>query len=165
VPRNPPFAGIFEWNPRRTFCLPCRRSWVRIPSAASERLAICRSFSFRQPASASASPCTQCAPAGLDVPVGAEKDRICRSFAHDRTTDLLRGQKGQGFESRGPRVARSGDPQCSCRRQARSYVKWSSLIASSGWFRRGVSLLGVGDGREFGGRIGRGALVEDRRRS
>jgi hypothetical protein len=72
-------------------------------------------FSIRQPASASASPCTQCAPAGLDMPVGAEKDRICRSFADARTTDLLRGrQKGQGFESRGPRVARSAHPQCSC---------------------------------------------------
>jgi hypothetical protein len=76
-------------------------------------------FLTRQPASASASPCTQCAPARLDVPVGAEKDRICRSFANAQTTDLLHGgQKGQGFESRGPRVARSGDPQCSCRRGA-----------------------------------------------
>jgi hypothetical protein len=35
--------------------LPCRRSWVRIPSAASERPAICRSLSLDQSGSAFAS--------------------------------------------------------------------------------------------------------------
>jgi hypothetical protein len=39
----------------RTLCLPCRRSWVRIPSAALEKACICRSFSRPQSASAFAS--------------------------------------------------------------------------------------------------------------
>ena len=38
VPRNPAFAGRPLRNRRRTVCLPCRRSRVRIPSAASEDL-------------------------------------------------------------------------------------------------------------------------------
>jgi hypothetical protein len=78
-----------------------------------QKAAICRSFSTRQPASASASPCTQCAPARLDVPVGAEKDRICRSFADARTTDLLHG----GAERSRVRVARPA-----CRKIRRSSV-------------------------------------------
>jgi Domain of unknown function (DUF427) len=59
------------------------------PISRLKKAAICRSISTRQPASASASPCTQCAPARLDVPVGAEKEGICRSLADARTTDLL----------------------------------------------------------------------------
>ena len=37
------------------FCLPCRRSRVRIPSAASRKACICRSFSLRQSPCSSAS--------------------------------------------------------------------------------------------------------------
>jgi hypothetical protein len=75
------------------------------PFSRFKKAAICRSFSLRQPASASASPCTQCGPARLDVPVGAEKDCICRSFADDRTTDLLRGARKVKGSSRAARVS------------------------------------------------------------
>jgi hypothetical protein len=37
-PRNPSFAGLSYDTRDLTFCLPCRRSRVRIPSAASENL-------------------------------------------------------------------------------------------------------------------------------
>jgi hypothetical protein len=38
--------GISAPNRKHTFCLPCRRSRVRIPSAALEKACICRSFSL-----------------------------------------------------------------------------------------------------------------------
>jgi hypothetical protein len=46
----------FSWaNRRYTFCLPCRRSRVRIPSAASKKACICRPFLRTPSACASAS--------------------------------------------------------------------------------------------------------------
>jgi hypothetical protein len=47
VPRDRLFAGIFCVNRRCTFCLPCRTSRVRIPSAASKKACICRPVSWR----------------------------------------------------------------------------------------------------------------------
>jgi hypothetical protein len=52
---EPLFPGL-SWDARDlTFCLPCRRSRVRIPSAASEKARICRLFLWAQSACASAS--------------------------------------------------------------------------------------------------------------
>jgi hypothetical protein len=48
---------------RLRLCLPCRRSWVRIPSAASEKACIYRSFSCAQLAGAFASRRTETGPA------------------------------------------------------------------------------------------------------
>jgi hypothetical protein len=42
-------------RPSPAFCLPCRRSWVRIPSAALGKACICRPFLWAQSACASAS--------------------------------------------------------------------------------------------------------------
>jgi hypothetical protein len=65
---NPYFAGL-PWDARDpTFRLPCRRSWVRIPSAALEKACICRSFSSGQSAGAVASPGTQCTPPPANTP-------------------------------------------------------------------------------------------------
>jgi hypothetical protein len=88
-----------------------------------QKAAICTSFWLRQPASASASPCTQCGPVRLDVPVGAEKDRICRSFADARTTDLLHGWA----ERSRVRVARPA-----CRKIRRSSVLLPSKSSTAG---------------------------------
>jgi Domain of unknown function (DUF427) len=79
------------------------------PISRLKKAAICRSISTRQPASASASPCTQCAPARLDVPVGAEKEGICRSLADARTTDLLHrgGQQGHRHPAHVARAQRA----------------------------------------------------------
>jgi hypothetical protein len=51
-----------EFAPRP--CLPCRRSRIRIPSAAFRKACICRSFSCVQSACASASRRTETGPAG-----------------------------------------------------------------------------------------------------
>jgi hypothetical protein len=55
IARIRPFAGMFAWTRRRTPCLPCRRSRVRIPSAALKKAYICRPFLRAQSACASAS--------------------------------------------------------------------------------------------------------------
>jgi hypothetical protein len=79
--------------------LPCRRSWVRIPSAASERPAICRSLSLDQSGSASASRRTDSGLAGeasvgrlqesaglQAILVGSNPKSVCRLH---RTSNLL----------------------------------------------------------------------------
>jgi hypothetical protein len=54
-PGNGCFAGL-PWDARDpTFCLPCRRSRVRIPSAALEKACVCRPFLRAQSACSSAS--------------------------------------------------------------------------------------------------------------
>ena len=74
---------------RHRACLPCRRSWVRIPSAASEKACICRSFSSTQSAGAFASPGTQWAPGGQHAAGASQKKPVCRHFLMTRTVDLL----------------------------------------------------------------------------
>jgi hypothetical protein len=55
-PREPAhLQGKSALNRKRTLCLPCRRSWVRIPSAALGKACICRPFSSQQSSCSSAS--------------------------------------------------------------------------------------------------------------
>jgi hypothetical protein len=49
------FAGISIQFASRSYCLPCRRSWVRIPPAALQKACICRPFQSRQSPCSSAS--------------------------------------------------------------------------------------------------------------
>jgi hypothetical protein len=78
VPRNHRFAGIFAWNRCHPLCLPCRRSWVRIPSAASEKACICTSFSCAQSASAFASTGSHWVAAASPAARGVRKRLVCR---------------------------------------------------------------------------------------
>jgi hypothetical protein len=86
------FAGIFRAAPSPASCLPCRRSWVRIPSAALEKACICRSFSYVQSAGAFASPGSHWVAAGQPAARGVTKRLVCRPFVGTRTRDLLRPQ-------------------------------------------------------------------------
>jgi hypothetical protein len=99
------FAGYISETGCRSFCLPCRRSWVRIPSAALEKACICRSFSCRQPASASASAWTHCAPTRWAA-AALKKDPISRSF---QAIELLTFC-ASGNVMRSSRCAPSDDP-------------------------------------------------------
>jgi len=84
------FAGKL-WPIRSpAFCLPCRRSRVRIPSAALERRAICRSFLFRQSASASESSDNHWTMSGGLSPHDSHEPLVCRAILAGSTWDLLR---------------------------------------------------------------------------
>jgi hypothetical protein len=69
--------------------LACRRSWVRIPSAALEKACVCRSFSCTQSsAGASASPGTEWGLTDGPPPESLEKSSLCRHLLMTRTPDL-----------------------------------------------------------------------------
>jgi hypothetical protein len=110
----------FPYRIRRyTHCLPCRRSWVRIPSAASKGCDL--QVFFGSPAGkcvcvAVYPMCTGRAGRAGRRREGSYLQVLCGRSSH--RPSARGGQTGQWFESRGPRVARSGDPQCSCRRDA-----------------------------------------------
>jgi hypothetical protein len=84
----------FPYRIRRcTHCLPCRRSWVRIPSAALGKVCICRPFSSRQRDRASASLGTESGLASRPPWETLRKNLLSRHLLRARTTDLLRGWK------------------------------------------------------------------------
>ena len=97
---TPPFAGIFVWNRRRTFCLPCRRSWVRIPSAALERPAFAGLFVR------AVGWCVCVAGHPLGTRRRKRGGRVSeqaplQALLTTRTADLcIRGRKGRRFDSR-----------------------------------------------------------------
>ena len=93
VVRLQAFCGAHD---RPIDCLPCRRSRVRIPSAASEKACICRSFSFPQSACAFASPGTQWAAGGRPAVRGVRKLWALEplTFCACGSHQLLRWQPG-----------------------------------------------------------------------
>jgi hypothetical protein len=99
APESTDLQAFSRRSGRGSNCLPCRRSWVRIPSAASERPAICRSLSLDQSGSASASGRTDSGLAGeasvgrlqesaglQAILVGSNPKSVCRLH---RTSNLL----------------------------------------------------------------------------
>ena len=62
----------------RSYCLPCRRSWVRIPSAALEKACICRSFCWSSSPCSSASGRTDSGLAAGQSPAASRKTPGCR---------------------------------------------------------------------------------------
>jgi hypothetical protein len=70
--------GIFGPRGGSTFCLPCRRSWVRIPSAASQKACICRPFWSRQSPCSSASGRTETGLAPGRSWAVPQKTPVCR---------------------------------------------------------------------------------------
>ena len=95
--RNPSFPGLSWDDQAPASCLPCRRSRVRIPSAASQKAYICRSFSSRQSPCSSASGRTD---SGLAVRRSSVASRKRRFAGHSRSSELksfCRPAEGQAF--------------------------------------------------------------------
>ena len=103
VPRNRLFAGVFCGNRRCTLCLPCRRSRVRIPSAASEKACICRPFLCAQSAGAFASRRTETGPTA-NQPYFRLEEGACLQGILDRSNarPLARDAEGHEFDARRP---------------------------------------------------------------
>jgi hypothetical protein len=99
----------------RGYCLPCRRSRVRIPSAASEKACICRSFSFAQSLSSSASGRTD---SGLAVRRSSAASRKTPGLQADsRSSELksfCRPAEGRVFRLLRPLAGCSCKWQSSC---------------------------------------------------
>jgi hypothetical protein len=80
------------------FCLPCRRSRVRIPSAAFRKTCICRSFSLGQSLSSSASGRTDSGlAADRSIGILNENALFAGQFWFVRTEVLLRPAEGRVF--------------------------------------------------------------------
>jgi hypothetical protein len=88
-----------------TFCLPCRRSRVRIPSAALEKARICRAFSWAQSSSASASPDNDRTIVSAATRGRGRKVLFSRRFRATSTLELLRPRRGSRSTAPG---------RCSC---------------------------------------------------
>jgi hypothetical protein len=88
----------FSWDARDpTFRLPCRRSRVRIPSAASQKACICRPFWSRQSPCSSVSGRTDSGLAPGRSSAVPQKTPVCRPFWSVRTQVLLRGMQKVGY--------------------------------------------------------------------
>jgi hypothetical protein len=87
-----------------TFCLPCRRSRVRIPSAAFGKACICRAFSCSS-RSASASPDTNWTIVPAATRGRGRKVLFSRRFRATSTLELLRPRRGSRSTAPG---------RCSC---------------------------------------------------
>jgi hypothetical protein len=120
------FAGISGRSPGRSYCLPCRRSWVRIPSAAFQKACVCRSFPSRQSGSAYASLGTDRGLTAGPSRRPLRKTRLCRHLATTRTTDLLRPGKVKGSTPRTSPTRPSGRLTLDLR-DARLFRKESEL--------------------------------------
>jgi hypothetical protein len=102
---NPSFPGL-SWDARDpACCLPCRRSRVRIPSAALKKTCICGPFRLRQSAGADASLGTEKTPVAKIVSTarrwGCEPSDLQGELSGSRTLDLLRPwQQVEGSDSR-----------------------------------------------------------------
>jgi hypothetical protein len=122
VPRNRLFAGIFCGNRRCTFCLPCRRSRVRIPSAASGKgLQTGVFFRAARLVGASEFPRTGRGPARAAAPPDLKLGGFAGEVCSGRTVVILRApQKTTGSDrvvasrsrasSRWPSCSRPGRP-------------------------------------------------------
>jgi hypothetical protein len=113
----------------RSYCLPCRRSRVRIPSAASEKACICRPFSSRQSASASASAWTHCGPAQARhqvAPKGAHSVTFCLQMQKvEGSTHGAAGRDARSPAGRSVGLRRAG------RRPVRGRPRWSGTARRS----------------------------------
>jgi hypothetical protein len=87
---NRRFAGISSNRRRVAYYLPCRRSRVRVPSAASQKACICRSFSCAQSAGASASPDNDWTIVSVATRGRGRKVLFSRRFRATSTLELLR---------------------------------------------------------------------------
>jgi hypothetical protein len=81
--------GISMPDGKHTFCLPCRRSRVRIPSAALEKACVCRPFSWAQSAGASASPDNDWTSVSVATRIRDRKGLSSRRFRATSTLELL----------------------------------------------------------------------------
>ena len=89
--------AVCDRGPSPTFCLPCRRSRVRIPSAALEKACVCRSFSLLQSPCASVSGRTDSGLAARRSSAASRKNaRFAGRFWFVRTEVILRACRRSG---------------------------------------------------------------------
>ena len=100
------FAALFGRGGRCGYCLPCRRSRVRIPSAALEKACICRSFSCQQPGGAFASRRTETGRTA-NQPYFRLEESACLQGILDRSNGrpLARDAEGHEFDPRASPVS------------------------------------------------------------
>src|SRR5215212_6157887 len=91
-------SPLLEWKPAPPLassnCLPCRRSRVRIPSAAWRDACKSRAFRLWQPDSASVPTDTEWTPSSPATAARCEKPLICRPSASAAPTTLCVGSPG-----------------------------------------------------------------------
>jgi hypothetical protein len=126
--KSGPLQAVLSDTRFRSVCLPCRRSWVRIPSAAFEKVCVGRPFLVAQSDGASASSDTDWTLGQGQFPQHSGKALVCRRFRVLRTLERLRvfrrSRVGEGrMPSAGLGLA-CGLGEC-CRRRKPAGSRWS----------------------------------------